>query len=125
MNRDLPSRRISQWLTQGLSQDVQNRVRRMSECDDVVRIAIMPDVHLAKEYCVGTVVATRSRIMPQAVGGDIGCGMSALRGKQTNGKNQLAAANRQRQSRWYWPALEAADNPSAKIENAQGKLVSQ
>ena len=79
MNRDLPSRRISQWLTQGLSQAVHNRVRRMSECDDVVRIAIMPDVHLAKEYCVGTVVATRSRIMPQAVGGDIGCGMSAVR----------------------------------------------
>ena len=79
MSKAATSRKISRWLTIGLSKDVQDRVRRMSECDDVVRIAIMPDVHLAKEYCVGTVVATRSRIMPQAVGGDIGCGMAAVR----------------------------------------------
>ena len=78
-DRDGNSRKISQWLTQGLPQDVQRRVWRMSQCEDVARVAIMPDVHLAKEYCVGTVVATRSRIMPQAVGGDIGCGMVAVR----------------------------------------------
>ena len=73
------SSKISQWLTHGLSRDVRGRVQRMAECEDVRRIAIMPDVHLSAKYCVGTVVATRTRVMPQAVGGDIGCGMAAVR----------------------------------------------
>ncbi len=38
----------------------------------------MPDVHLASEVCVGVVIATSSLIYPQAVGGDIGCGMLAV-----------------------------------------------
>lgn len=82
-DRDGNSPKISQWLTRGLPRDVQRRVWRMSQCEDVARIAIMPDVHIAKEYCVGTVVATRSRIMPQAIGGDIGCGMVAVRCGET------------------------------------------
>jgi tRNA-splicing ligase RtcB len=39
----------------------------------------MPDVHLASDVCVGTVFGTSRLIYPQAVGGDIGCGMLALR----------------------------------------------
>jgi tRNA-splicing ligase RtcB len=39
----------------------------------------MPDVHLASEFCVGTVVASDGLVFPNAVGGDIGCGMLALR----------------------------------------------
>ena len=39
----------------------------------------MPDVHLAENVCVGTVVATDDCLYPQAVGGDIGCGMAAVR----------------------------------------------
>jgi len=38
----------------------------------------MPDVHLASDVCVGVVVATTDLIYPQAVGGDIGCGMLAV-----------------------------------------------
>ena len=38
----------------------------------------MPDVHLAAEVCIGVVVATSHLIYPQAVGGDIGCGMLAV-----------------------------------------------
>jgi tRNA-splicing ligase RtcB len=38
----------------------------------------MPDVHLASEVCIGVVVATSQLIYPQAVGGDIGCGMLAV-----------------------------------------------
>jgi tRNA-splicing ligase RtcB len=38
----------------------------------------MPDVHLAAEVCIGVVVATSHVIYPQAVGGDIGCGMLAV-----------------------------------------------
>jgi len=38
----------------------------------------MPDVHLAKEVCVGIVLATQDLIYPAAIGGDIGCGVSAM-----------------------------------------------
>ena len=38
----------------------------------------MPDVHLAADVCVGVAVATSHLIYPQAVGGDIGCGMLAV-----------------------------------------------
>ena len=39
----------------------------------------MPDVHLASDVCIGVAVATTNLIYPQAVGGDIGCGMLAVR----------------------------------------------
>ncbi len=42
-------------------------------------IAVMPDVHLGTGATVGTVIPTRSAIIPAAVGVDIGCGMNALR----------------------------------------------
>jgi tRNA-splicing ligase RtcB len=38
----------------------------------------MPDVHLARDVCVGTAMATRRLVYPAAVGGDIGCGMLAI-----------------------------------------------
>jgi tRNA-splicing ligase RtcB (3'-phosphate/5'-hydroxy nucleic acid ligase) len=38
----------------------------------------MPDVHLSSDVCVGVAVATSGLIYPQAVGGDIGCGMLAV-----------------------------------------------
>ncbi len=38
----------------------------------------MPDVHLASEVCVGVALATSDRLIPAAVGSDIGCGMAAL-----------------------------------------------
>jgi tRNA-splicing ligase RtcB len=52
-----------------------DRVRR---ADDVVHVAVMPDVHLANDVCVGTVMATLRLVYPAAVGGDIGCGMLAI-----------------------------------------------
>jgi tRNA-splicing ligase RtcB (3'-phosphate/5'-hydroxy nucleic acid ligase) len=44
----------------------------------VQQIAVMPDVHLSADVCIGVVVATSHLIYPQAVGGDIGCGMLAV-----------------------------------------------
>lgn len=40
-------------------------------------MAIMPDVHMGKGATVGSVIPTRSAIIPAAVGVDIGCGMAA------------------------------------------------
>jgi tRNA-splicing ligase RtcB len=45
----------------------------------VQRIAVMPDVHWGEGSCVGVVLATRTLVYPQAVGSDIGCGVTALR----------------------------------------------
>jgi tRNA-splicing ligase RtcB len=41
-------------------------------------MAVMPDVHLSKEVCVGVALATTELIYPAAVGSDIGCGMAAI-----------------------------------------------
>ncbi|MDZ7841934.1 MAG: RtcB family protein [Gammaproteobacteria bacterium] len=42
-------------------------------------VAAMPDVHMGIGATVGSVLATRSAIIPAAVGVDIGCGMNAVR----------------------------------------------
>ena len=42
-------------------------------------VAAMPDVHLGIGATVGSVIPTRSAIIPAAVGVDIGCGMIATR----------------------------------------------
>jgi tRNA-splicing ligase RtcB (3'-phosphate/5'-hydroxy nucleic acid ligase) len=42
-------------------------------------VAAMPDVHLGIGATVGSVIPTRSAIIPAAVGVDIGCGMMAAR----------------------------------------------
>jgi len=70
---------IATWLAAPLGSDVAAALRRLADADDVARIAVMPDVHLAEDVCIGTVVATRSVVYPAAVGGDIGCGVAALR----------------------------------------------
>lgn len=69
---------VHAWLATPLDPAVRAAVDRLAGAPDVARIALMPDVHLAHDVCVGTVLATRSRLYPQAVGGDIGCGMAAV-----------------------------------------------
>lgn len=44
-------------------------------------IAVMPDCHMGKGACVGSVIATKDAIVPAAVGVDIGCGMIAVKTK--------------------------------------------
>jgi tRNA-splicing ligase RtcB len=71
--------KIRSWLVEPMPKEVAEAIGRLAQSDDIERIAVMPDVHLAKEVCVGLVVASRSRIYPAAVGADIGCGMAAVR----------------------------------------------
>jgi len=59
--------------------ELRSAIERLGRTKDVVRIALMPDAHVAEDVCVGTVTATTQRILPAAVGGDIGCGMVAIR----------------------------------------------
>ena len=66
---------IQTWLTAPMKQDVSEAIERLRRARDVEQIAVMPDLHLATDVCIGVVVATSRLIYPQAVGGDIGCGM--------------------------------------------------
>ena len=69
---------IRMWVTSPLGHEVTEALGRLQRAPDVQRIAVMPDVHLANDICVGVVLATSRLIYPQAVGGDIGCGMLAV-----------------------------------------------
>src|SRR6266700_3817132 len=69
---------IRTWLAAPMDHDVSEAIERLRRAPDVQQIAVMPDVHLSADVCIGVVVATSSLIYPQAVGGDIGCGMLAV-----------------------------------------------
>ena len=79
MSDSQPAARTCSWLAERLPEDVVRSLTRLAQADDVCYLAIMPDVHLARDVCVGAVVATTRLIYPAAVGGDIGCGMAAVR----------------------------------------------
>jgi tRNA-splicing ligase RtcB len=66
------------WLIEPLEPKVAESINRLRRAPDVRRMAIMPDVHLANDVCIGLVIATSRLIYPQAVGGDIGCGILAV-----------------------------------------------
>lgn len=62
-----------------------DQIRNISEMPFIYKhIAVMPDCHLGKGACVGSVIATQGAIIPAAVGVDIGCGMIAVRTNLTS-----------------------------------------
>jgi tRNA-splicing ligase RtcB len=66
------------WLAMPMESAAKSAIERVRRAEDVVHVAVMPDVHLANDVCVGTVMATRRLVYPSAVGGDIGCGILAI-----------------------------------------------
>src|ERR1700746_3488176 len=66
------------WLAAPMDRDVSEAIERLRRAPDVQQIAVMPDVHLASDVCIGIAAATSHLIYPQAVGSDIGCGMLAV-----------------------------------------------
>lgn len=69
---------LKTWLVEPLPRDVTTSLEKLRRHEDVVHLAVMPDVHLSQEVCIGIAMATRQRIYPAAIGGDIGCGMAAV-----------------------------------------------
>ena len=61
---------VETWLADPLPADVAKSIERIAETHDVHCVAVLPDVHLAGDVCVGTVVATSRRLLPAAVGGE-------------------------------------------------------
>jgi tRNA-splicing ligase RtcB len=56
----------------------------------IERVAVTPDFHKAAGIPVGTVLATRGFVVPQAIGNDVNCGMrlhvTSLQGEEVTGK---------------------------------------
>jgi tRNA-splicing ligase RtcB (3'-phosphate/5'-hydroxy nucleic acid ligase) len=69
---------LHQWVAHPPGAEVEQALARLRLARDVVAIAVMPDVHLASEVCVGVALATTAWLYPAAVGSDIGCGMAAI-----------------------------------------------
>lgn len=66
--------------TQDIEQGAMQQLRNLAQLDFIhSHIAVMPDVHLGIGATVGSVIPTKSAIIPAAVGVDIGCGMNAVR----------------------------------------------
>jgi tRNA-splicing ligase RtcB len=66
------------YASESLDPDVRAFIDRVARANDVARVAVMPDVHLAGRACVGTAIATRTRLVPELLGADLGCGVAAL-----------------------------------------------
>lgn len=63
-----------------ISEDtIRQFVRLASQPYVVDHVAAMADAHLSEGIAVGTVFATEHAVVPRALGGDLGCGMSAIR----------------------------------------------
>lgn len=69
---------MATWLAGPMDPDVSHALDNIRRAPDVERVAVMPDVHLSADVCIGVAIATTRLIYPQAVGGDIGCGMLAV-----------------------------------------------
>lgn len=70
---------VRRWLAYPLPPDVARALGVTAGLPDVRHVVVLPDVHLASDVCIGTVVATAKSLYPAAVGSDIGCGMAAVR----------------------------------------------
>lgn len=92
MRNRSPAAPIKVWSGSPLPADVRQSLARLSQADDVCHIAVMPDVHLTVKVCNGVALATKELIYPEAVGGDIGCGMLAA---AFNGEAQVLSSPRQ------------------------------
>lgn len=73
-----PQAHMQSWLSEPLPKNVEQALDRLCRSYDVQYVAVMPDVHLSEDICIGTVLATTHVLYPDAVGGDIGCGVSSV-----------------------------------------------
>lgn len=63
----------------GIEPQAVQQIRDVARQPHVDRVAVMPDVHLGFGCTIGTVIASRTAVLPSAVGVDIGCGMTAVK----------------------------------------------
>ena len=49
---------LQAWLSGPMGHDVSEAIDRLRHAPDVQHVAVMPDVHLAADVCIGVVVGT-------------------------------------------------------------------
>ncbi len=59
--------------------ELQRQIARVAALPDVARLAVMPDAHPGLSVPNGIAASTMELVYPELVGGDIGCGISAIR----------------------------------------------
>ena len=72
-----PPATLRTWLSGALPRDVGGPLDLLRRTPGVRRVVVLPDVHRSDGVCVGVVTGTHDRLLPDAVGRDIGCGMAA------------------------------------------------
>lgn len=117
--------RVSMWLADRLDSETGNMLMRTLSLPDLRRLAIMPDVHASRDVCVGSVIASGELVFPQAIGGDIGCGMSTIRlvpgahgGGRFDAERMLAAMNAEIHVMARRPGEHANEAAAARIVTA-------
>ena len=73
-----PPAPLHTWLAGPIDANAAATIDRVRRATGVVHVAVLPDVHLARDVCVGTAMATVDWLYPAAVGGDIGCGVVSV-----------------------------------------------
>ncbi len=67
------------WARSASPETIRQLQRLASQPFVVELVAAMADAHLSEGVAVGSVFATETTVVPAALGGDLGCGMSARR----------------------------------------------
>lgn len=114
--------REARWVAEPPPPEVEAQLLRLRKTEDIARVAVMPDVHLGSDACVGSVIATSRLLYPSAVGGDLGCGMAAMRFACAAD----ALADRDRAARLLHAlarAVPAQTRPRARLEPHPEELV--
>lgn len=70
--------RVALWLVDPLDAAAGRTLVKLQSLPGLRRMAVMPDVHPSADVCVGVALGVEGVLYPQAIGGDIGCGMSAV-----------------------------------------------
>lgn len=66
-----------------IDQGAQQQINKVLKMPELLRLAIMPDVHLGYDLCIGGVALLKEVISPSFVGYDIGCGMCHVNTRKT------------------------------------------
>lgn len=85
--------RVRLWLCDRLDKKAAQTLMRLQSLPALQRMAVMPDVHPSANVCVGCVLGTAGVVYPTAIGGDIGCGLSAV---SLGGRGTVGADDRRR-----------------------------
>lgn len=79
MSTNLENNTIIYLPHENIDNDTLEMANNMSKSSVFNNIRIMPDCHTSSYCCVGMTSLINNKVIPQIVGGDIGCGISCLK----------------------------------------------